>query len=145
MNQSHSTDQATAFRTISDCVREHALRDPHRLALCDETLHIDYATLDAWMDRVASALQRDGLRPGEAVGICAGASVLYAAAFLGALRAGAAIAPIAPSVTRDQFGAMLRDAQARICLIDRMALELLPQGSEGPQVVLSLFGTELAA
>ena len=38
--------------------------------------------------RVAAALQRDGVRPGDAIGICAASSVRYAALYLGALRAG---------------------------------------------------------
>jgi long-chain acyl-CoA synthetase len=118
------------FCTIADLVREHARRDPRHPALRDDAHEIDYGTLDALMDRVAAALQRDGLRPGEGVAISANASVSYAACFLGALRAGAAVAPIAPSVTRAQFGAMLRDAQARLCLVDAAAVDLLPDGAD---------------
>jgi long-chain acyl-CoA synthetase len=135
MTDPRPADGAPPFRTVSDCVREHALRDPHDPALCDDTTQIDYVQLDETMDRVASALQQGGLRPGDAVAICASPSVRYAAAFLGALRAGAAVAPIAPSVTREQFGAMLRDARARICLLDSAVLDLLPQDTQAPVYV----------
>ena len=60
---------------------------------------IDYGALDALMDRVAAALQRDGVRPGDSIAICAHSAPRYAAVFLGALRAGVAVAPLAPSVT----------------------------------------------
>jgi long-chain acyl-CoA synthetase len=135
MTDPQPADNLPPFRTISECVREHARRDPRHLALCDDTSRIDYGQLDAWMDRVAGALQQGGLRPGDAVAICANASVRYAAAFLGALRAGAAVAPIAPSVTREQFGAMLRDARASICLLDATALNLLPAAAQAPTYV----------
>ena len=141
MSQTSAENQAQAvaldapFRTISDCIREHALRDPGHLALCDESDQMDYGQLDARMDRVASALQRDGLRAGDTLAICANPSVSYALAYLGALRAGVVVAPIAPSCTREQFAAMLRDADARICLIDVAALALLPQAADAPAFV----------
>ena len=44
------------------------------------------------MDRIAFALQRDGVSAGEAVAICARASIPYSAAFCGVLAAGAVVA-----------------------------------------------------
>jgi AMP-binding enzyme len=51
------------------------------------------------MDEVAATLQRDGVKPGDAVANCARTSMEYAVLFLGALRAGAAATPLAPSST----------------------------------------------
>ena len=76
----------------------------------------DYATLDALMDRVAAALQRDGLRSGDAIALCAATSIGYAAVFLGALRAGVVVAPLAPGSTPDALARMLADAGARLLL-----------------------------
>ena len=119
---------APAFRAIPDLIREHARSQPRHLALAlaqgDE--RFDYAALDALMDRVAAALQRDGLQPGDAIAICAHSTPRYAAVFLGALRAGVAVAPLAPSVTAEQFGSMLRDSQARLLFADAAAAPLLP-------------------
>ena len=89
------------------------------------TRAIDYAGLDALMDRVAAALQRDGCQPGDAIAICAHGSPRYAAVFLGALRAGVAVAPLAPSVTAEQFASMLRDSAARLLFADDAAAPLL--------------------
>ena len=122
----HSRIADTQFRAIADLVREHAAARPRQAALVQGGEHIDYGSLDALMDRVAAALQRDGVRRGEAIAICAHSSPRYAAVFLGALRAGVAVAPLAPSVTGEQFASMLRDAQARLLFADSAALPLLP-------------------
>jgi long-chain acyl-CoA synthetase len=58
---------------------------------------------------------------GDAVGICAHASVDYAAVFLGALRAGMVVAPLAPGSTPDSFVRMVRDANARVLFADAAA------------------------
>ena len=88
-------------------------------------MQLSYAALDALMDRIAATLQRDGIGPGDAIAICANSSPRYAAVFLGALRAGAAVAPLAPSVTPESFASMLGDAQARLLFIDAAALDAL--------------------
>ncbi|MBN8510505.1 MAG: acyl--CoA ligase [Burkholderiales bacterium] len=76
------------------------------------------------------------------------ASPRYAAVFLGALRAGVAVAPIAPSVTPAQFAAMVGDAQATRLFADEAAAPLLPAlGGAVPVTALdpSLPGPGLAA
>ena len=62
-----------AFRRIPELIHEHALARPHQRALVQGDEAIDYAGLDALMDRVAAALQRDGCRPGDAIAIPPGA------------------------------------------------------------------------
>ena len=114
-----------AYRTLSDLVREHARARPDHAALVQGDEVLSYAALDALMDRIAASLQRDGLRPGDAIAICASASPRYAAVFLGALRAGVAVAPLAPSVTPESFASMRGDAQARGPFADAAALEAL--------------------
>ncbi len=106
------------FGTIADQIRQHARHAPTRIALIDGTRVLNYASLDALMDRVAGALQRDGLRVGDAVAICAGMSIAYAAVFLGALRAGVVVAPLAPGATPESLQRMLCDAQAKVLFTD---------------------------
>ena len=120
-----------SFETLTDRLRGWAVQQPQALALGDGQRLLDYQTLDRLVDRVAAALQRDGARPGQAVASCAGSGVLQAVCGLGALRAGAVPAPIAPSVTPAQFGAMLADAGAALLFVDEQAaplLEALPPG-----------------
>ncbi len=125
MSPADISPDAPPFQTLSVLIRGHAQTQPTRLALLQGETRIDYATLDALMDRVAASLQRDGLQAGDAIAVCAHATPLYGVLFLGALRAGVAVAPLAPSVTPESFASMLRDAQARRLFIDAAALDAL--------------------
>ncbi len=109
------------FATVADLIAAHALEQPDALALIDERRSITYAELDALMNRVAAALQRDGIKPTDAVAICALSSVEYAVVFLGALRAGAAVSPLAPSSTPEQLAMMLTDCGAALLFLDESA------------------------
>ena len=112
-------ETALPFRAIADLVRAHAQARPEQAALREGERSLSYGALDALMDRVAAALQRDGARAGhDAVAICAAASIEYAAVFLGALRAGVAVAPLAPGSTPEQLAAMVADAGATHLFVD---------------------------
>ncbi|HMN77861.1 MAG TPA: class I adenylate-forming enzyme family protein [Burkholderiaceae bacterium] len=123
---------APAFRAIADLVAEHARDAPRAKAIVDASGTLDYAALDALADRVAAALQREGIAPGEAVAVCAANSARYAAVFLGALRAGAALAPLSPSSTPASFDAMLRDSGARLLFVDAHGAALLGARAASP-------------
>jgi acyl-CoA synthetase (AMP-forming)/AMP-acid ligase II len=60
------------------------------------------------------------------VASCAATGVQQAVWTLGTLRAGAVPAPIAPSVTPAQFGAMVADSGAALVFVDDQAVPLLP-------------------
>jgi long-chain acyl-CoA synthetase len=113
------------FRPMAELVRLHAAERPAQPALLQGDTVMDYAALDALMDRIAAALQRDGAQPGDTIAVCAASSPRYAALFLGALRAGVVVAPLAPSVTPAAFVSMLGDAQARWLFVDGEASGLL--------------------
>jgi long-chain acyl-CoA synthetase len=101
------------FVPLPDLIRKHARERPRHAALVQEERRLDYAGLDSLMDRIAASLQRDGLKPQEAIAICAPTSIEYAALFLGALRAGVAVAPLSPSSTTDVIADMAKDSGAR--------------------------------
>jgi len=125
------------FRAVADLIREHAGRDPAHPVLIDEREQLSYGELDALMDRVAAGLQRDGVQPGEAIAVCALNSVRYAALFLGALRAGVVVAPLAPSSTPEALASMVTDAQARLLFLDAAApVQALPGSVVLPRVSL---------
>jgi long-chain acyl-CoA synthetase len=107
-----------AFGTLPDLIRIHAGERPRHAALVEEGRSLDYAALDALMDRIAAALQRDGLQAGDTLAICGANSINYAAVFLAGLRAGAAVAPLAPSSTAESLAAMVSDAGARHLFLD---------------------------
>lgn len=109
---------ASEFATLPDIIREHGRDRATRVAAADADGTIDFATLDATMDRVAAALQRDGVPRGAAIAIVAPASIRYAAAFLGTVRAGCVAAPLAPSSTPEALAAMIADCGAPIVFLD---------------------------
>lgn len=143
MNTPHSVQDfiaQTAFADLPALVARHAQLTPQRPALVDPAEQLDWAGLHALADRVATALQRDGLQPGDTLAVCALSSVRYAALFIGALRTGVVVVPLAPGLPADSFERMRADAQARL-LFDDAALAawdgwLAPAGSVPRPVAL---------
>lgn len=106
------------FRTITDLVREHAAARPAHTALVQGDRRLSWGELDALMDRVAAGLQRDGVRPTQAIAISGANSVDYAVLFLGGLRAGVAVAPLPTGATPQQLAGMVADSGARLLFAD---------------------------
>ncbi|WP_260598523.1 class I adenylate-forming enzyme family protein [Sphingomonas endolithica] len=146
------TDTATAaellaseFATLPELIRAHAREHPDKVAVAEAGGELDYAGLDALMDRIAAALQRDGFVPGTAVAIVAGASIDYAAIFLGTLRAGGVVTPLVPSATGDAIAAMIADSGAAVTFVDGDAAKTLAgEQIPGKLVHLKSLGTWLA-
>ncbi len=116
------------FRNIADLIREHAAARPEQPALVQGDRLLTFAQLDTLMDRVAVALQRDGVRAGDVIALCGSATPQQAALFLGGLRACAVVAPLAPSVTPLIFASMLSDAGAKMLFVDATAAALVTAG-----------------
>ncbi|OYU44699.1 MAG: 4-coumarate--CoA ligase [Burkholderiales bacterium PBB4] len=136
-------DQLCAeFGTITEAIRAHAAQDPQRRALIEGERVMDYAALDARMDQVASTLQQAGKGPGDAIVICASMSIEYAAVFLGALRAGVVVAPLAPGSAPSSLARMVADAGARLVFTDASCIEVVgPDGSGGAVPRIALDGS----
>src|SRR5690349_24657280 len=129
------------FGTIPELIHEHATHAPGRAALADHERSLNYGELDALMDRIAASLQQAGLKPGDAIAICAASSVNYAAVFLGALRAGAAVAPLAPGSTPASLARMIEDAEARVHFTDAAAAEVIGPAKDGGILRVALDGS----
>jgi len=106
------------FGTIAALIRAHAAERPEATALIKDDRRTTYAELDQLMDRVARALQREGLQPGDTIAICAKTSVTYGAVFLGAVRAGVAVAPLPTSSTAATVASFVADCDAKILFLD---------------------------
>ena len=115
--------------SIPALIRCHAGQAPDRVALIAGARRVSYGALDAEMDRVAAALQRDGVAPGSVVAIVAASSIEYVAVYLGAVRAGVSVAPLQPSAAPDALVAMLDDAGARLVFRDVAGAEALAAAS----------------
>ena len=123
--------------SIADLVALQARAAPDRIAVICEGATIAYASFDARIDRVAAALQRDGVGPGAVVAICAASSIDYAEVFVGTVRAGAAVAPLSPSATAAQLAAMIADSGATLLFVDAGVATLLAPVMSGilPQLI----------
>jgi acyl-CoA synthetase (AMP-forming)/AMP-acid ligase II len=118
------------FQAIPDLVRRHARARPRALALvqvlrasggAQEDRSVTWGQLDAMADRVAASLQRDGLAPKDAISICSSNSLEYVVVFLGALRAGVAVAPLPLQASPQQLAGMVADSGARHFFVDASA------------------------
>ena len=127
MTDSMTIDEVLAqdFRTLPELIRMHAAQRPQHIALRQDARSLDYRALDELADRIAASLQRDGVKPKQAIAICAGTSIEYAAVFLGALRAGVAVAPLAPSSTAASIATMVGDAGATLLFVDASVAKAL--------------------
>jgi long-chain acyl-CoA synthetase len=106
------------FGLVPHLIHVHATERPQHLALVQDDRRYTFTELDAAMDRFAASLQRDGFQRGDVIAICANTSPEYAIAYLGALRAGVTVAPLAPSSTADGLATMLADADAKLFFLD---------------------------
>ncbi|OGB21964.1 MAG: 4-coumarate--CoA ligase [Burkholderiales bacterium RIFCSPLOWO2_02_FULL_57_36] len=130
------------FVVLTDLVRVYSQDQPEHPALIQDERTLNYAQLNALVDRIAASLQRDGLKPGDALAICAFASIEYAAVFLGGLRAGVAVAPLAPSSTAQSLVTMAADAGATLFFVDAgVAAELEPVKGQLSAKLISLDGS----
>src|SRR6187402_2779242 len=121
------------FGLVADLIHGYAQERPQHPALIHDSRVLTYGELDSLMDRVAASLQRDGIQTGAVISICAASCVEYGAIFLGALRAGVAVAPLAPSSTAQALATMLADCGAKMLFLDdaisaELAGQELPAG-----------------
>lgn len=131
------------FGLVADQVRRHARRDPNAAAVIDPHSSLSYGQLDALMNRVAASLQRDGLQARDAIAVCANASANYAAVFLGALRAGVVVAPLAPGSTSESLAGMMRDAGAKLLFTDAACIESVGSAHEKTVPRIALDGSKV--
>ena len=127
------------FGTLSELVRLHAAERPAGQSLVFEDQNVSYAELDAQLDRVASSLQRDGFKPGDVLAISASTSLAYVFAFLGGLRAGVAVAPLAPDMTAANLARMIADSGAKVLFLDQSVaatLSSLTELASPPRIAL---------
>ncbi|WP_027794599.1 class I adenylate-forming enzyme family protein [Paraburkholderia acidipaludis] len=123
-----------SFVSLPDQIRQWAGSQGDRAALVCEGETVSYAALDALADRCAAALQRDGVAPRDVVAICATGSIRYVAAFIGALRAGAAVAPLSPTAHADSLAGMIENAGARLLFLDEAVETALAAATALPAV-----------
>lgn len=118
------------FGTLPEVVGRHARVAGAATALIADDRRLTYAELDVLADRVAVSLWRDGLRPGDAVAICAANSIEFVAAYVGALRIGVMVALLPTMVSPESLRTMAVDSSAALLFADESPGTAL--SGEGP-------------
>ncbi len=126
----HWNDTATRYpreATIHGLFEQQARRTPAALAVVGGGEEVTYSELDHRAERLAARLLAAGVRPDEAVGLCAERSADLIAALLGILKAGGAYVPLDPTYPRERLAAMLSDAGARFVVVQEGLEDALPE------------------
>ena len=89
---------------------------------------VGFRELDAGCDAVARALARDGLTPGDRIGIVSLNRVEFVMTLLGAMRAGVVPVPVNVKLPADAVAYILNDAGARMVFAERGVRRLIPGG-----------------
>jgi len=111
---------------LPQSLREACGRWPERVALADASGETDYTGLAAWSTRIAMALERAGLGPGEVAGVLLPRSRAWVAALLGAWRADAAFVALDPDVPPKRLQTLADQAGVRTLLVRAETAGLLP-------------------
>lgn len=106
------------FANMAEAIAMHAKARPTHMAVIDEERALTYRQFNQLIDRVAFGLQRQGIAPQSTIAICALSSVEYLAVLMGALRAGVAAVPLAPSSTPESLASMVEDSGAELLFLD---------------------------
>lgn len=97
---------------------EAAAREPQRPAVASDGCLLTYQELDRLSNKVARALLRLGVAPGDRVGILAPKSAAAVLGLYGALKAGACYVPLDPKAPAERLSHIARDSGAAVIVAD---------------------------
>jgi amino acid adenylation domain-containing protein len=118
---------------------EAAVWQPQRPAVASERCLLTYQQLDRLSNKVARALLRLGVAPGDRVGILAPKSAAAVVGLYGALKAGACYVPLDPKAPAGRLSYILRDSGATVIVADEARTSqaaILADAVPGPPAVL---------
>jgi acyl-CoA synthetase (AMP-forming)/AMP-acid ligase II len=126
----------TPFSVLPELIALHAKNRGSHPALIQDAQQLNYQELNQKVDQVAAALQRDGFKPGDSIAICGNNSIPYALLYIGALRAGMVVAPLAPSSTPEGLATMIKDSAAKLVFVDQAVDQALNDVAKKHQITL---------
>jgi amino acid adenylation domain-containing protein len=123
---------------------EAAARRPQRPAVASDGCLLTYQELDRLSNKVARALLRLGVAPGDRVGILAPKSAAAVLGIYGALKAGACYVPLDPKAPTGRLSHIVQNSGATVLVTDEArasrAVALAGAGPGSPRVVVSAPG-----
>ncbi|WP_369027925.1 AMP-binding protein, partial [Nocardia farcinica] len=109
---------APVGRLLHTAMFEVAAEDPDRIALVVGETTVSFGELADQSRRIAAMLAHRGVRPGDAVAVCAARGAAQVAALYGVLAAGAAYVPVAVDQPVQRRSAILAQAEVTAVLTD---------------------------
>ena len=123
----HRTDYPLV--TLPFLFRKSVKEHPERIAVESEGVMINYTELGALVDRLSNRLVKEGVKPGDYVGVFMPRDHRLPASLLAVQFAGAAYIPLDPVYPAERIAMILEDAKAKLVItLDNLA-ELLPAGT----------------
>ncbi len=113
--------------SVHERFAQAAAAHPTRTAVADEHGSLTYAELDARANQLAQRLQRAGVGPDVAVGLCTDRSTDLVVGLLGILKAGGAYLPLHHEHPPARLGLQLSTAGARAIVTQEPLLTHLPE------------------
>jgi amino acid adenylation domain-containing protein len=103
---------------LQHLLTDAAARQPRRPAVASAGCLLSYRELDQLSNQVARALLRQGVAPGDRVGLLATKSAASLVGLYGALKAGACYVPLDPKAPAERLSYVLRDSGAAVIVAD---------------------------
>jgi long-chain acyl-CoA synthetase len=112
---------------------------PDRPAVCEGASQLSYAQLNEKANRIATALIRMDVKPGDHVGLCAPNSGNWLAFYFGALKAGAVPVTLSSLLKKDELQHLVGHAWPKVLFtVEEKLDDLKPlRGSGGIETVIS--------
>lgn len=104
-------------KTLHEIFQKQVLEQPNRIALVSGEQNFTYEEINKKANRLARALQEEGLRRGHLVAIMSDRSVDLVIGMLAVLKAGGAYIPLDPAYPDERIQFMLSDSNASMILV----------------------------
>ena len=116
---------------VGNTLREHALRDPQKIALVFEEKRLTFGELNRRVNRLTHTLAYSGIGLGDKVAILAGNCPEYVEVFLANAKIGAVTVPLSPELKEEELCYILNHSDSTILLLGQefrnRAASLLPR------------------
>jgi long-chain acyl-CoA synthetase len=112
---------------------------PDRPAVCEDSSEMSYAELNRKANRVATALIRMGVKPGDQVGLCTPNSGNWLAFYFGVIKAGATAVAFSSLLKKEELQLLVGHARPKVLFaVEEKLDDLKPlRGSGGIELVIS--------
>ncbi|EPS39320.1 hypothetical protein H072_6929 [Dactylellina haptotyla CBS 200.50] len=119
-------------------IEETARKYSNKTAIIDETQTLTFAELNTRANQIANRLIKDGIKPGDCVGICTEQNAYMVVGIVGIVKAGATYTPIDPDYPEDRISSMVEDTNITKVLVDsktdRRIQNLLTSGIQASNI-----------